>query len=205
MNNNEKDLFYLTDALCTSITELYTSETKDSAGVQISYIIKRANLPTPVVLGALYLAVIAREKASDYVNALTIQIERHPLRKETLQKRIDACLQLCKCSTVLFSISFILSSKYLVDRSYINRTWSNILMLDRSTINTHERILLSIFDYQIILTEEMILSVLDKLQKEKVPRPKKKDNRVVKLLKRIISCIFNKKEDSSPKSPNASI
>ncbi|OAG31577.1 hypothetical protein NEDG_00052 [Nematocida displodere] len=200
MNFEEKDALAPNDVLCSTIGKLYSLETGDRASAQISFTIKRANLSTPVVLGAFYLAVAAREKASGYISRLQEEMEAHVIRREGIQKQIDNCLRLCENASVLFSMSLILSSKYLVDRSYVNRTWSNILMMDRITVNEHERTLLLIFGHSIELTEAALVHVLQKMQKTVSPpeaAPYKKESRLLKIVKKAISCIFSKNTSKS--------
>lgn len=190
MNHEEKGAPAPNEMLCATIGRIYSIETGDSSSVDISYVIRRANLSTPVVLGAVYLAVLAREKAAAYIGRLREEMESFVLRREALQGKIDACLKLCENSSTLFSISLILSSKYLVDRSYVNRTWSNILMLDKFSINEKERTLLHIFNHSIDLTEHSLRSVLERIQKHAPEKPTPKDSKLLRMLKRVASCLF---------------
>lgn len=191
MRGEEKEALAGSEFLYTTIDRLYSLETGSRSSIEISYIIKRANLPVSVVLGALYLAVLARERAAQYIARLRKEMGVHIVRKESLQKRVDSCLALCENSSILFSISLILASKYLVDRAYINRTWSNILMLDKTQINTHERTLLHIFDHKIDISAQSIQSIIRKIECT-TQRPHKKDNKIIRGLKKIVSCIFKR-------------
>ncbi|KAI5189772.1 hypothetical protein NECID01_0678 [Nematocida sp. AWRm77] len=190
MNHEEKGVHAPNEMLCATIARIYSLETGDSSSTQISYIIRRANLSTPVVLGGLYLAVLAREKASGYIGELREEMESYVLRREGLQKKIDMCLKLCENSSVLFSISLILSSKYLVDRSYVNRTWANILMLDKFSINEKERTLLHIFNHSIDLTEKSLMSIFERIQKHAPEKPTSRESKFIKMLKKVVGCLF---------------
>jgi len=192
MNREESSVFTHNEALYSTLEKLYLEETGDPSSSQISCIIKRANLPTPVLLGGIYLAIVAREKAAVHMEALRKEILRDPLGKELLQKRLDAAIQLCGSSTALFSVSLIISSKYLVDRAYVNRTWSNILMMDKLTINEYERTLLSIFEHKVDITERSIMSVVERLKRNTMAISKK-EGKLSKLLRKITSCLFSKK------------
>ncbi|KAI5171724.1 hypothetical protein NEFER03_1029 [Nematocida sp. LUAm3] len=192
MDQEEKGAHLPNEILCATIGKIYSRETGDASSSHISYVIKRTNLSTPVVLGALYLAVSAREKAAQYVGKLREEIEVHHLRKEYLSKKIELCLKLCGNASTLFYISLIISSKYMVDRAYGNKTWSNVLMMDRKQINDYERVLLHIFDHQIEITEQTIRTVLEKVQNSRAP-PLKKEGKLAQTLRRIVSCLFPKK------------
>lgn len=189
MNSEEKRALATNDLLYATIDRLYCMETGSNSSTQISYIIKRANLPVSVVLGALYLAVSARERAALYISKLRKEMATHVVRREVLQKRINSCLSLCENSTILFSISLILSSKYLVDRAYVNRTWSNILMIDRAQINNHERTLLYVFDHKIDISSQSIRGVLKKIENTTQSAPKKESGFLCSI-KKAICCIF---------------
>lgn len=192
MNHEEKGAHIPNELLCTTIGKIYSRETGDASSSHISYVIKRTNLSTPVVLGALYLAVSAREKAAQYVGRLREEMEVHLLRRDHLNKKIDLCLKLCGNASTLFYISLIISSKYMVDRAYGNKTWSNVLMMDRKQINDYERVLLHVFNHKIDITEETIRTVLEKVQSTRAP-PLKKEGKLTQTLKKIISCLFPSK------------
>lgn len=197
MDHEDGDAQVPTETLCAVLGRMYSLETGSKESIKISYIIKRANLATPVVLGALFLAVSAREMAAAYIERVKKELGSHAFRKEALEKKVGACLLLCNDSVLLFSISLVVSSKYLVDRAYINRTWSNIFMIDKRVVNEHERTLLCILNHRVDLTEEAISTVAARMRKEGLGDPERKDKkdirRLPRFLRRIISCVFGPK------------
>ncbi|KAI5185543.1 hypothetical protein NEHOM01_0902 [Nematocida homosporus] len=192
MNNEEKLALAPNEVLCATIGKIYSAETGEASSSHISYIIKRASLSMPVVLCALYLAVSAREKAAQYIGSLREEMEAHIFQREELQKKIDTCLQLCENSATLFSICLIIASKYLVDRVYINRTWANILMMDKSQINAYERILLHVFDHNIDISETSLKFVLQKVHRFSYVHPPKKEGKLLRTLKNLAACLFKR-------------
>lgn len=151
------------DAICSSIAKIYSAEIGDLPTTHIPFIIKKSNLSLPVVLGALYVALSAREKAGRYIERLNSEMEQHIFKRTALQKRIDECLLLFSDGSMLFAISLVLASKYLIDRSYVNKTWANILMMDVETVNMYERTLLHVFDHNVEITERALVRVLDRV------------------------------------------
>lgn len=197
MDHEDGDAHLPAETLCDLLGRMYSFETGSKESIKISYIIKRANLATPVVLGALFLAVSAREMAAAYIERAEQELGAHAFRKEALERKVGACLLLCNDSVLLFSISLVVSSKYLVDRAYINRTWSNIFMIDKRVVNEHERTLLSILNHRIDLTEEAISTVAVRMRREGLGKPEQKEGRdfrrLPRFLRKIISCFFGPK------------
>lgn len=154
------------DAICTSIAKLYAIETGDIS-IQLPHIIKKSNLSLSVVLGALYLSLSSRGRAVEYIERLRREMELYVYRRNTLQKRIDDCLLLFSDSTMLFSISLIVSSKHLVDRAYVNRTWSQMLMINLEIVNAFERTLLEVLDHNVEINEVKLRRVLDRIREDK--------------------------------------
>ncbi|OAG33044.1 hypothetical protein NEIG_00862 [Nematocida sp. ERTm5] len=153
---------------------------------QILYIIKRANLSSTVVLAAISLLFTAREKLSAYIQ----KIRSTPISTKHRALALERATTLFNNMYILFSVCLVISSKYLIDRSYINRTWANILMINRHMLNSYEMCLLEALDYQVILTKVKLDSLLKKAEEPGLAKKEKKENRFVRNVKRIITCLF---------------
>ncbi|KAI5188778.1 hypothetical protein NEMIN01_0146 [Nematocida minor] len=157
---------------------------------QISYVVKRANLSSTVVLAAISLLLSAKEKLPKHIGSLKRQLsENKSVSLEILENKIETAQSLCSSTYMLFSISLIISSKYLIDRSYINRTWSNILMIDRSLVNEYERCMLEVLEYKVSVNSKSIDDLWSKMNTGPA-KQEKKENKIVRSIKKIVSCLF---------------
>ncbi|KAH9386336.1 uncharacterized protein NEMAJ01_1232 [Nematocida major] len=177
------------EILCTTLAKLQSIDAAHTS--QMAYIIRRANLSSTVVLAAVSLLLKGKEKLPAYIQSLRKSMaEGEP--SSGAEGKLESALSLYNSTYMLFSICLIISSKYLIDRSYINRTWANILMIEKQLLNEYERRLLEVFEYRIELSNASIDELMDKL--DAAPTKKeKKEYGFVRRIKKIVACLFYQK------------
>jgi len=182
----------LNDALCNSIAKFCSAEMGGSFSPQIPFIIRKSNLPLPVVLGGVYLALSSREKAAKYIERLNTEREHQVFKRGIIQKRIDECLHLFSDGPTLLSIAMIVANKVLVDRAYVNKTWAGILGVPVDEISTYEKTLLHVLEHNVEIGERALVRALDRIMEvgEGTRRDeKKKKGPFYKILKKIVACL----------------
>lgn len=186
--NTKKDELLRNEILHTTLAKMQVTDGNNTQ--QISYVVKRANLPNSVTLAAMSLLLSAKERLPVYIRSLKkrLALEKSAPSEGVLEK-IETAQILANSTYMLFSISLIISSKYLIDRSYINRTWSNILMIERHLVNQYERALLEILDYQINIASGSLEELKCKMS-SLCAKHEKKENKIVRSIKKIVSCLF---------------
>lgn len=186
--NTKKEEILRNEILHSTLAKLQIADS--SSTQQISYVIKRANLPSTVALAAVSLLVSAKEKAPAYIAALKRRVSNDKYGPtDKIEERIEIAQGLVNSTYMLFSISLIISSKYLIDRSYINRTWSNILMIERQLVNQYERSLLEILEYKVNVASRSLDELKGKIAALS-SKSEKKENKLVRSIKKIVSCLF---------------
>ena len=91
--------------------------------------------------------------------------------------------EIISCGRRMFLAALILSSKYLHDKNYKNKTWSKIASLDTNEINTTETVFLKLIDYQLYVSKplyERWVSLLhEHIQKKKQMKQPNNDHPII--------------------------
>ncbi|KAI5132420.1 hypothetical protein NEAUS06_0115 [Nematocida ausubeli] len=153
---------------------------------QIIYVVKRANLSSTVVLAAVSLLFTARERLGAYVQ----QAQRNPKACKDKGASLEVASLLYNSTYILFSVCLVVTSKYLIDRSYINRTWANILMINKRALNEYEMCLLEVLDYRINVSMVSMNNIIEKIEETDQGKKEKRENKFFRNIKRIMSCLF---------------
>lgn len=186
--NDKKEEVLRNEILYSTLAKLQLTDTNNTN--QIAYVVRRANLSSTVVLAAVSLLLTAKEKLPGHIERLRKDLAESPKQSaEYAEGKLEAALSLFNSPYMLFSISLILASKYLIDRSYINRTWANILMIEKDILNEYEWSLLEVFEYKIELKSTSLEDLLSKLDRSLIKK-EKKESKLFKSIRKIASCIF---------------